>query len=178
VIVNKKKLWARLASLMAVFAAFLMPVSAQAEVAVTFYSHEFGSSFPHAFFAVEGTLADGKAVDSKHGFTAVNISPGILWGSVKGIVKAPSAKYVTKSDAQFTVIASDAQYRQLMAHVVKWKNIPQKSYNLNKRNCVHFVEDAMKLLGIKTNAKTKYRKKPTSFMKEIKTLNPGLKLAK
>ncbi len=57
-----------------------------------------------------------------------------------------------------------------MAHVSKWKNIPQKSYNLNKRNCVHFVEDALKLLGYKTNPKTKYRKKPTSFMKEIMKL--------
>ena len=153
----------------------LMPGTARADVAVTFYSHEFGSSFPHAFFTMKGELDDGKTVNDAHGFTAINISPGILWGSVKGIVKAPSAKYISKSDAQFTVTVTDAQYRNLMAHVSKWKNIPQKSYNLNKRNCVHFVEEAIKLLGFKTNPKTKYRKKPTSFMKEIKKLNPGLK---
>lgn len=153
----------------------LMPSAARADVAVTFYSHEFGSSFPHAFFTMKGELDDGKPINGAHGFTAINISPGILWGSVKGIVKAPSAKYISKSDAQFTVTINDAQYRRLMAHVAKWKNIPQKSYNLNKRNCVHFVEEAIKLLGFKTNPKTKYRKKPTSFMKEIKKLNPGLK---
>ncbi|MEP2990772.1 MAG: hypothetical protein ABJN65_07295 [Parasphingorhabdus sp.] len=153
----------------------MLPGVARADVAVTFYSHEFGSSFPHAFFTMKGELENGKTINGAHGFTAVNVSPGILWGSVKGIVKAPSAKYITKSDAQFTVTINDTQYSKLMAHVSKWKNIKQKSYNLNKRNCVHFVEDAIKLLGYKTNPKTKYRKKPTSFMKEIKTLNPGLK---
>ncbi len=161
---------------MAVISIALTPGIARADVVVTFYSHEFGSSFPHAFFTMKGELDNGQTVSGAHGFTAVNVSPGILWGSVKGIVKAPSVKYISKSDAAFTVNISDDQYRKLMAHVTKWKNIPQKSYNLNKRNCVHFVEDAIKLLGYKTNPKTKYRKKPTSFMKEIKKLNPGLKL--
>lgn len=156
-------------------AALLFALPAQAEVQVTFYSHEFGSSFPHAFFKVKGTLDNGQTVDNSYGFTAINVSPAILWGSVKGIVKAPSPSYIAKSDEQFTVLASDAEYRKLMAHVTKWKNIQQKSYNLNKRNCVHFVEDAIKLLGYKTNPKTKYRKKPTSFMKEIMALNPVLK---
>lgn len=153
----------------------LMSSAARADVSVTFFSHEFGSSFPHAFFTMKGELGNGQKVDDAHGFTAINVSPGILWGSVNGIVKAPPTKYIAESDAAFTVNINDAQYRKLMAHVAKWKNIPQKSYNLNKRNCVHFVEDAIKLLGYKTNPKTKYRKKPTSFMKEIMTLNPGLK---
>lgn len=168
-------IWRKRASLLiAAFAMLMVSGPARAEVSATFYSHEFGSSFPHAFFVLKGNLDDGQKVDSAHGFTAVNVSPGILWGSVKGIVKAPSSKYIAKSDKQFTVAVSDAEYRQLMAHVAKWKKIPQKSYNLNKRNCVHFVEDAIKLLNYKTNPKTKYRKKPTSFMKEIIALNPGL----
>lgn len=171
-----KAFWLKkLSALMAIFTIALMPGVARADVSVTFYSHEFGSSFPHAFFTMKGELDNGKTVSGAHGFTAVNVSPGILWGSVKGIVKAPSAKYIAKSSPQFTVTINDAQYRKLMGHVSKWKNIPQKSYNLNKRNCVHFVEDAIRLLGYKTNPKTKYRKKPTSFMKEIKKLNPGLK---
>lgn len=165
----------KFAVVLVVLTSAIFPSAARADVSVTFYSHEFGSSFPHAFFTLKGDLENGETVNSAHGFTAVNISPGILWGSVKGIVKAPSAKYISKSDAQFTVTVSDAQYQKLMTHVTKWKNIPQKSYNLNKRNCVHFVEEALQLLGYKTNAKTKYRKKPTSFMKEIKKLNPGLK---
>ncbi len=165
----------KFAILVAVLTMVLMPGVARSDVAVTFYSHEFGSSFPHAFFTMKGELNNGKEVNGAHGFTAVNVSPGILWGSVKGIVKAPSAKYISKSDAQFTVTINDTQYRKLMAHVTKWKSIPQKSYNLNKRNCVHFVEEAIALLGFKTNPKTKYRKKPKSFMKEIKALNPALK---
>ncbi len=66
-------------------------VTARAEVTVTFYSHDFGKNFPHAFFVAKGELADGKKIDTAYGFTAVNVTPGILFGSVNGHVHAPSA---------------------------------------------------------------------------------------
>ena len=116
------------------FSGALLPDAARADVTVTFYSHEFGESFPHAFYTVKGKLDNGQTVDDAHGFTAISVSPGILLGSVKGILKAPSTQYIAKSDSQFSVTISDAAYRKLMAKVSKWKAIPQKSYNLNKRN--------------------------------------------
>ena len=63
-----------------------------------------------------------------------------------------------------------------MSHVEAWRNIPQKSYNLDKQNCVHFVMEAAALLGLKVNRKSKLFKKPKSFVLEMMTLNPELKL--
>ena len=150
-------------------------VAARAEVTVTFYSHDFGKNFPHAFFVAKGELASGKKVDTGFGFTAVNVSPGILFGSVKGHVKAPSDDYIASSNPHFTVKISDKKYRELMAVVQKWQSIPQKSYSLNKRNCVHFINDVIKVLDLKTNLKTANWKKPRSFMEEVMKLNPFLK---
>ena len=143
--------------------------------AVTFYSHDFGKNFPHAFFVAKGETSDGKKVDTAFGFTAVNVSPTILFGSVNGHVKAPSADYIASSNPHFTVKVDDRKYRELMGVVQKWQAIPQKSYSLNKRNCVHFINDAIKTLDLKTNLKTANWKKPRSFMEEVMRLNPFLK---
>ena len=162
------------------FLALLLPlylsaVPAQAQVAVTFYSHDFGKNFPHAFFVMKGNLESGEPVDSSFGFTAVNISPGILWGSVEGEVATPKAKYIANSNPHFTVTVDDKKYRELLALVSKWRNMPQKSYNLNKRNCVHFTGEVIALLGHRINMKTEFWKKPRSFMEEVMALNPRLK---
>ncbi|MBL0925496.1 MAG: hypothetical protein IBJ12_13665 [Sphingomonadaceae bacterium] len=160
-------------------AAFLsqLPATAQAEVLATFYSHDFGDHFPHAFVRVKGTVdSTGEAVDTNYGFTAVNVSPAILMGSVMGMIETKDAKYVSKSNAHFTLRLSDAEYAKLKAHVEQWRNLPGKSYNLNKRNCVHFVMEAAALLGLKVNRQSKFFKKPKSFTLELMRLNPGLKL--
>ena len=58
---------------------------ARADVVVSFYSHDFGDRFPHAFIVMTGTLdATGEVVDVNYGFTATSVSPAILFGSVKG----------------------------------------------------------------------------------------------
>jgi len=155
----------------------LFPGQARAEVVATFYSHDFGDHFPHAFIKLKGTVdATGEAVDTNYGFTAVSVSPAILMGSVKGMIETKDAKYIGKSNAHFSLRLSDAEYRKLIAHVESWRNIPGKSYNLNKRNCVHFVMEAAALLGLTVNRKSKFFKKPKSFVLEMMRLNPTLKL--
>ena len=165
----------RLAGLAALLFMASFSVAARADVTVTFYSHDFGKNFPHAFFVAKGELADGKKVETSFGFTAVNVSPGILFGSVNGHVKAPSADYIASSNPHFTVTIDDGKYNKLMAVVKKWQAIPQKSYSLNQRNCVHFINDVIKTLDLKTNLKTANWKKPRSFMEEVMKLNPFLK---
>ncbi|MEH6827362.1 hypothetical protein [Parasphingorhabdus sp.] len=165
----------RMAGLVMLLFMACFSVAARAEVTVTFYSHDFGKNFPHAFFVAKGELADGKKVDTAFGFTAVNVTPGILFGSVNGHVHAPPAKYIASSNPHFTVTIDDGKYGKLMAVVQKWQSIPQKSYSLNKRNCVHFINDVIKTLDLKTNLKTANWKKPRSFMEEVMKLNPFLK---
>ena len=151
--------------------------AASAEILATFYSHDFGDHFPHAFVKLKGSVeATGEQVDTNYGFTAMSVSPAILMGSVKGMIETKDAKYVSKSNAHFTLKLSDAEYARFIALVDKWRNLPGKSYNLNKRNCVHFAMEAAALLGLNVNRQSKFFKKPKSFILETMKLNPGLKL--
>ena len=44
---------------------------ARAEVIVSFYSHDFGDRFPHAFVVLRGKIdATDEVIDDKYGFTA------------------------------------------------------------------------------------------------------------
>lgn len=159
------------------FLAMVFPNMSHAEVMATFYSHDRKDNyFPHAFIRLVGTVdATGEAIDTNYGFTAVSVSPAILLGSVKGMIETKDAKYVGNSDAHFTLKLSDAQYRTLIDHVEKWRSMAGKSYNLHKRNCVHFVMEAAILLGLSANRKSKYFKKPKTFLMEMSKLNPGVK---
>ncbi len=155
----------------------LYSASASAEVTATFYSHDFGDHFPHALVKLNGTVdSTGEVVDTNYGFTAVNTTPAILWGPVKGMIESKDSKYIADSNAHFTLRLTDAQYAKLMAMVDEWRNLPGKSYMLNSRNCVHFAMEAAALLGLQVNRKSKFFKKPKSFILEIMKLNPELKL--
>ena len=162
------------------FAALLLSTlsgQARAEVVATFYSHDFGDHFPHAFITLKGKVdGTGEAVDTNFGFTAVSVSPAILMGSVKGIIETKDAKYVSKSNPHFSVRLSDTEYARFMDFVEKWRSLPGKSYSLNKRNCVHFAMEAAALLGASVNRQSKYFKKPKTFLLEVMKLNPHLKL--
>ena len=148
---------------------------ARAAVVVSFYSHDFGDRFPHAFIVMTGkTDATGEAVDANYGFTATAVSPAILFGSVKGEVQTSKPDYIAKSDRQFDVTIDDATYLRLLAKVAEWRDRAQPSYSLGKRNCVHFVMELAEVVGLKVNRKSKLFKKPKSFLIEVKGLNPGL----
>lgn len=154
-----------------------LSTTARAEVVATFYSHDFGDHFPHAFVMLKGTVdSTGQAVDTNYGFTAVSVSPAILMGSVKGMIETKDAKYIASSNPHFSIRLSDAEYARFMAFVEEWRNLPGKSYNLGKRNCVHFAMEAAALLGLSVNRQSKFFKKPKSFILEVMKLNSGLKL--
>ncbi|HWW57246.1 MAG TPA: hypothetical protein VN047_10180 [Sphingopyxis sp.] len=162
-----------LLSLMMLCAGLAAP--ARAEVVVSFYSHDFGDRFPHAFIVLKGKVdATGEMVDANYGFTATSVSPAILFGAVKGEVQTSKPGYVAKSDRQFDVTVDDATYALLMAKVTEWRERKQPSYSLNKFNCVHFVMELAEVAGLKVNRKSKFFKKPKSFLIEVKGLNPQL----
>ena len=145
----------------ALFAAmFGVHSAAHAEVVATFYSQDFGGSFPHAFVKLKGTDdVTGAAVDTNYGFTAKNIGPGLLMGSVKGRLDVAKQSYIDDSDAHFSVRLSDAQYKALMTEVRRWAAAKQPSYNLNKANCVHFIAGVAQSIGLKINSKTELLEK-------------------
>lgn len=154
----------------------LMPAPGRAAVEISFYSHEFGANFPHAFVVLAGTDdRSGQRIDANYGFTATHISPAILFGAVKGEIFSRDAKkdagYIASSDRHFSFELSDAEYDAVMATVEEWRNRRQPSYDLNRSNCVHFVADVAARLGMSAATPKALMKKPRSFVQSLTAAN-------
>jgi hypothetical protein len=157
------------AGLILLFAA----APAAAAVEISFYSHELGSSFPHAFVVLKGTLdRDGRRIDEDYGFTAKAVTPAILMGRVGGKIDSTAGpSYVGESDRQFTLTISDAEYDRVMATVAAWRDAKQPSYDLNSHNCVHFVAEIAGAIGMKAETPKKLMKKPRSYILSLVAAN-------
>ena len=160
----------------AVAAALLLLLGlspARAAVEVGFYSHELGSSFPHAFVVLDGTLdRDGTRIAEDYGFSAKTISPAILMGRVKGEVSSDhNASYVKGSNKHFTLTLSDEEYDRLMAAVERWRTAKQPSYDLGKANCVHFVGELAAAIGMQAAPIKGLMKKPRSYLDAVTRAN-------
>jgi hypothetical protein len=149
-----------------------------AEIMMGFHNYQLkvgmNVNFPHAFVSMKGTKSDGTPVDENIGFTAHSITPAVLTGWVKGQMDNLKPAYVDASDRQFEIKISDAQYAEIKAFAEKWNTYPGKSYNLNKRNCIHFVAALGTLLGLKSDIGPDYVKKPEAFLRKMLELNPSL----
>lgn len=161
-----------LASLSALL-LLIVAIPAQAAVTITFWSHEFGNHFPHAFFTLRGIPdAGGAPVDLNYGFTPQAITPAILWGPVKGRIDIAKPAYMNGSDAQFALVLTDAQYASIRALVDEWDAVKgDPTYRMNARNCVHFVAEAARRAGLRTLIFPKLMKKPRSYLKALAAAN-------
>ncbi len=167
----------RLPNLFAFLAALfaLTATPAAAAVRIIFYSHELGSSFPHAFVVVQGVLdRGGPRIDEDYGFTAKSVSPAILMGAVKGeVVTDNTAGYTRNSNRHFTVTVSDSEYDRAMAVVERWRTRAQPSYDLGSRNCIHFVAEIAASIGMRAETPKRLMRKPRSYLDYLTETNRG-----
>ena len=149
---------------------------AQADVEVHF--HSFSGSFlgryPHAFVVFEGTLENGQVVNENYGFSAKTAGPNVLFGPTKHIVMTEKPKYIRTTNRHFTLTVSDATYRRLKAEVIAWRDAPGKYYDLDERNCIHFVGRIAELAGVKVDYPENLLRKPKEWFNHIAQLNPKL----
>lgn len=161
----------------------IIPAQASAAVRISFYSHEFGSNFPHAFITLEGEDdRTGEKISANYGFTATHVTPAILLGSVKGEIFSRSqekdAAYLASSDRHFSFTLSHAELEVVMATVEKWRALPQPSYNLNRQNCVFFIADVAASLGMAADTPKALMKKPRSYTEHLVRTNRDWLLAR
>ncbi len=151
------------------------PLPAQAAVTITFWSHELGNSFPHAFFTLRGVAdAGGAPVDANFGFTAKSLTPALLLGPVAGKLDIATPFYMNGSDAQFSVVMTDAQYTAVLALIDAWsEGKPDSVYRLADHNCVSFVKEAARRIGLANLDHPDLMKKPRSYLKAVLAGNPG-----
>lgn len=150
---------------------------AAAAVDITFHSFNgsvLAGRYPHTFVSMEGTLEDGTPIKENFGFSAKRASLAVLNGPVEHMILVEEEKWLRKTNRHFTLSMTDEQYRKVSALVEAWRNAPGKYYDLETRNCIHFVGEIAKIMGLKVNYPDKLLRKPKSWLNYITTLNPQL----
>lgn len=159
--------------------ACLLPHSATAAVQISFYSHEWGNRFPHAFIKLAGVDdRTGRRIDASYGFTATRISPAILARSVKGEISKLSRSYIARSDEHFRLTLTDVELDAVLATVKRWRSLKQPSYSLARQNCVFFVADIAASLGMKAETPGALMIKPRSYTEALIAANRNWLLAR
>ena len=169
----------RLLPILLAFLAFALPAAARADIEVGFWSRELGLELPHAFITIKGTV-DGRAVDESFGYTPKAITPAILWGPVPGRIDLTTRGYIAASNKHFTVTVPDAAYARLKAIVERHSAKPGSVYYMDTHNCVTFVGEAARAVGLVVPDNPRLLKRPTSYLAAIAAANakfPTLVLA-
>ncbi len=147
-----------------------------AEYLITFFAHDYPLDFPHAFVVIKGTADGGGApVDAAYGFTAKAVTPGVFFGSVPGEVETPTRGYIARSQKQFALPISDAQFATVMSIVARWRTRPGSNYNLNKHNCVSFVAEIGQSLGLNAKLDPSLAKHPKAYLESVIKANSSLR---
>jgi hypothetical protein len=94
-------------------------------------------------------------------------------GTVPGRLDIAKPAYIANSDAQFSLLLTDAQYARILALVAGWSDkTGDGRYNMNSRNCIHFVAEAARIAGVATVEFPALMKKPRSYLKAVAAANP------
>ncbi|MXO86570.1 hypothetical protein GRI38_11095 [Altererythrobacter aurantiacus] len=168
----------RLARLTVLLLACLWAQAASAEVTLSFHSFNgsvlFGR-YPHTFIVMRGTLDEtGEAIDENYGFTAKRATMAVLRGPVVHDIMIEEPKYIDKTNRHFSVPISDAQYRAIVAEMRAWRDAPGKYYDLDTRNCIHFVGRIAEIVGLSVEYPDDMLRRPKKWLNHVTMLNPSL----
>lgn len=152
---------------------------ALADVQIHFHSFNgsvlFGSRYPHTFIVLDGTLEEtGEEVSENYGFSARRVTPSILSGPVEHMVLEETERDIRRTNRHFTMTISDDQYREIVEEVGRWRDAPGRYYDLETRNCIHFVGRMAEILGLTVEYPDNMLRRPKKWLNFITTLNPQL----
>lgn len=151
-----------------------------AQAAVTIYFHSFNGSFvwgryPHALVVFEGTLDEtGERIQENFGFSATTSMGAISGRPTHHVMLREDQAQIARTNRHFGVVLTDAQYRALRAEVDRWENQPGPYYDLDERNCIHFVARLAQMIGIRADVPQRFLRRPKAWLNYITGLNPQL----
>ena len=152
--------------------------SALAAVEVHFHSFSgsiFNGRYSHAFVVFDGTLdATGERVYENYGFSARSVGPDVLLGPVSHGIYSENDRYIRGTNRHFSLTVSDATYHRMKSEVIAWRDAPGKYYDLDKRNCIHFVGRIAELGGLTVDYPDGMLRKPKAWLNHVTGLNPQL----
>jgi hypothetical protein len=152
--------------------------SALAAVQVHFHSFNgsmFGGRYPHTFVVFDGTLdATGERINENYGFSARHATPSVLLGPVAHMMYTEDERYIRSTNLHFSITVSDTTFQRMKDEVVAWRDAPGKFYDLDHRNCIHFVGRIAALGGLRVDFPHAMLRKPKAWLNHIALLNPQL----
>ena len=170
---------ARLIAALLAFAAIIVAAPAFAEVRAHF--HSFNGSvlvgrYPHTFVIFEGELErTGERIDENWGFSARRSSLAALRGKpVEHMMLSEKPATIGRTNRHFTLILSDEQFHLLKREIAAWRDAPGKFYDLDTRNCIHFIGRLAELAGLRVEYPPEMLRKPKAWLNHITALNPQL----
>lgn len=163
-----------------ILAMFALSWSGTAMAAVDIHFHSFNGSFfgryPHTFIVLEGTLeADGRAVKENYGFSARSSTAAFTKDWAEHVVYVEKDNYIRKTNRHFSITLTDEQYHRIAEEVRKWQTEPGERYSLDERNCIHFVGEMAKILGLTVEYPQNMLRRPKKWLNHITGLNPQLR---
>lgn len=151
---------------------------ALADVRLSFHSFNgslFVGRYPHAFIVLEGRLdSTGEVIEENYGFSAKSAGPSLLNGPAVHEIAVEPKDYIAQTNRHFSVRISDAQYRAVVAEMRAWRDAPGKYYDLDSRNCIHFVGKIAQMVGLTVDYPQKMLRRPKKWLNHIAALNPRL----
>ena len=167
-----------LRALSRLLAGVLLLAASPALAQVTIHFHSFNGSvlwgrLPHTFVVFEGTLdGTGERIDENFGFGAASITAAAGGGPARHVVYSEEADQIRRTNRHFSVPLTDAQYRALRAEVETWRNQPGRYYELDRRNCIHFVARLAQMVGLRADVPQNLVRRPRAWLNQIVRLNP------
>lgn len=169
-----------LAALLCALAA-LLPLPALAAVTISFHSFNgsyLGGRYPHAFIVLDGTLdSTGQRIHENYGYSTSDSALSVmLGGRHTGIIQIEKEKYIASTNTHFTMKISDALYHRIIAEVNAWRDGPGvKRYELDHRNCLHFIARIAELVGLRGTAVPQDMvRRPKLYLNLVTRNNPQL----
>ena len=173
------RIWGLVLLLVAFFVAGV--AAPRAEVVLTLSAHPgtkvagVYALYPHAFIHLNGTLAaTGMPINETIGFGATSFGPHLLFSRVPGEIGRPGRLQTDGGTDYISVPISDATYNAIMQRVDYWKTPEGGTYDLRRRNCIHFVIEIAEIAGLRApriNAMS-----PNLTLIEAAALNPQYSL--
>lgn len=166
--------------LMKLLAVLALALSGPALADVQIHFHSFNGSvlfgrYPHTFIVLEGTLEEtGEPVNENYGFSARSANLAALKGPVEHVVLTETEKNIRRTNRHFSLTLTDEEYAKVVALVQSWQNAPGRFYDLDTRNCIHFVGEIARLLGVRVEYPENMLRRPKKWLNHIVRLNPGL----
>ena len=81
---------------------------------------------------------------------------------------------IAQTNRHFSVTISDQTYRRMRAEVIAWRDYPGRYYDLDERNCIHFVARMAQLAGLRADVPGEYIRRPKAWLNYITRRNPQL----